>query len=239
MRVSDKAIILQATKYGDKKHILKLYTYRHGLLTVIASVGRSPSSKIRLANILPLSMIEVEFVYKQNKEIHTLTEASSYFVLNHVWESLLKLTIAQFLNEILIKSLKEQNANHHLFEFIETCLRYLNDSEDNFMNLHLYFMLEFSKYLGFEPQNNYSKDLPFFDLREGRFSIVSLTFPLALSREDSEYFSKALDLNLLNTNVSNTQRQLLLEILIAYYKLHIPAFNEIKSLYVLREVLAH
>ena len=40
------------------------------------------------------------------------------------------------------------------------------------------------------------------------------------------------------TNLSNLQRQQLLEILLAYYRLHIPGFNDIKSLEVLKEVLA-
>ena len=35
-----------------------------------------------------------------------------------------------------------------------------------------------------------------------------------------------------------SQKQQLLEILLAYYRLHIPGFNDIKSLEVLKEVLA-
>lgn len=177
-------------------------------------------------------------IIKQNKEIHQLTEARCYSVHANISTSLSKLTIAQFINEILIKTLKEQSPNKYLFEFIETCLKFLNNTEAEYVNLHLYFLSELTKYLGFEPQNNFSPALPFFDCREGCFSNLSLTFPLGLSKDDSILFSEFLKINSLKTNISHAQRQNLLEILIVYYKLHIPGFNEVRSLEVLKEVLA-
>jgi DNA repair protein RecO (recombination protein O) len=237
MRVSDMAIVLQATRHGDKKYILKLYTSRHGLLTAIAHVGKSPSSKVRAATILPLSIADVEIINKQNREIQQLTEATSCFVTEHLHESIARLSIAQFMNEVMLKSLKEQQHNEGLFEFIETCVRYLDHSDD-FMNLHLYFMLGLARYMGFEPQNNYSPDSPYFDCREGRFSVVQLAFPLGLSLEDSKFFSGVLACNLLQAKLNNASRQLLLEILIGYFRLHLPGFNELKSIEVLKEVLS-
>ena len=129
MRVSDKAVILQATRYGDKKYILKLYTQYNGLITAATSIGKSATSKIKPSSIMPLNLMDIELVYKQNKEIHQLTEASCYCIHTKITESLSKLSIAQFLNEILFKSLKEQSGNAYLFEFIETCLKFLNDTE--------------------------------------------------------------------------------------------------------------
>ncbi len=238
MRVSDKAIILQAIRYGDKKHILKLYTRHNGLLTVAAATSKASSSKIKPAGILPLNLVSVELVLKQNKDVHQLTEVAPYAILNHIPLSLSKLTIAQFLNEILLKSLKEQSANLHLFEFIETCLRLLNDLEQDYQNLHLYFLTELTRYLGFEPQNNYSASRPFFDCRDGQFSPVCLALPLGLSKEDSVLFSGFLKTSGLHQKLTNSQRQCLLDVFLAYYGLHVPAFGEVKSLEVLRQVMA-
>lgn len=237
MRVSDKAIILQAIKHGDKKFILKIYALHHGVLTVAATTGNSASSKIKTSSILPLSLIDAQLIIRQNKDIHQLTEAACYCVHTDISTSLSKLSIAQFLNEILLKSLKEQSGNEHLFELIETCLRFLNDSESGFTNLHVYFLNELTKYLGFEPQNNFSAQTPYFDCREGRFSSVALTFPLGLTKDESFLFSEFLKINALKTNITHAQRQTLLEILLAYYRLHIPGFNDMKSLEVLKEVI--
>ena len=101
MRVSDKAIVLQSIKHGDKKQILKLYTQHNGLISVAANASKSANAKIKSSSILPLTLVDVELVIKQNKEIHQLTEASCYYVFTHISTSLSKLTIAQFLNEIL------------------------------------------------------------------------------------------------------------------------------------------
>ena len=237
MRVSDQAIVLQAIKHGDKKFILKIFTRGHGMITVFAHVGSGNKSKIKSASILPLSLMDVELIIKENKEINQLTEASCYYVSSSISNSITKLSIAQFLNEILIKTLKEQSSNAHVYEFIETCLKFLNDTEEC-INLHLYFLSEFTKYLGFEPQNNYSAQTPYFDCREGRFTSVGLTMPLGLNKEDSFLFSEFLKINSLKTSITNAQRQTLLEILLAYYKLHVPNFNDVKSLDVLREVVS-
>ncbi len=61
--------------------------------------------------------------------------------------------------------------------------------------------------------------------------------PLGLNREESLLFSEFLKTNGLRVKLSNTQRQVVFEALIAYYKLHIPGFQDIKSLEVLKEVI--
>src|SRR5438045_3061245 len=119
MRVSDRAIVLQAIKYGDKKLILKIFSKHNGLLTVAVSVGNSPSSKIKPGIIAPLNLLDAEIIKKQNNDVHRLTEASCYYIGTNIPNSISKLSIAQFLNEILIKSVKEQAPNSHLFDFIE------------------------------------------------------------------------------------------------------------------------
>ncbi|MCW3076736.1 MAG: repair protein RecO [Bacteroidetes bacterium] len=237
MRVSDKAIVLQSIKYGDKKHILKLFTREQGLLTVTCILGSTPSSKIRSSVTMPLSMVDVEIISKQNKEVQQLTEASCYYVNTSISSSIFKLSIAQFMNEVLIKSLKEQSANILLYDFIEGCLKYLNESEEDPVNLHVYFLIEFTKYLGIEPSNNHSLLDPYFDCRDGRFSALSLAFPIGLDKDDSSLFSAILKVNCLNEKLSNIQRKRILNILLAYYQMHMPGFNQVKSLEVLHEVV--
>ncbi len=237
MRVSDKALVLQAVKYGDKKLILKLFTKHNGLLTVAVSVGNSRTSKIKPGIISNLTLLDVEIIKKQNNDVHRLTEATCYYVHSGIPNSFSKLSIAQFLNEILIKSVKEQAPNSYLFDFIEGCLKYLNESESDFVNLHVYFLIELTKYLGIEPNNNYSNNNCFFDCREGQFTGVNLTFPMGLDKDESALFTEILKVNCLNEKLSNQQRNKLLEILIAYYQMHVPGFNNVKSIEVLKEVV--
>ncbi|MCE3228331.1 MAG: repair protein RecO [Bacteroidetes bacterium] len=238
MRVTDKAIVLQTVRYGDKKNILRLFTRDHGLVSVTCILGNSPNAKIKSSAVLPLSLLDVELITKQNKDVQQLTEASCYYVTTNISSSISKLSIAQFLNEILLKLLKEQAANASLYDFIENCFKFLNESEDDHMNLHVYFLMELTKYLGIEPSNNYSSSYnAYFDCRDGQFTSTSLAFPLGLDKDDSILFSEFLKINCLNEKLSNYQRQKLVSILIAYYQMHMPGFNEVKSLEVLREVV--
>ena len=71
------------------------------------------NKNIRSSNIFSLSLINVELILKQNKDVHQVTEISSYYILSNISNSLSKLSIAQFLNEILIKSIKEHCSNSH------------------------------------------------------------------------------------------------------------------------------
>jgi DNA repair protein RecO (recombination protein O) len=237
MRVTDKAIVLQSVKYGDKKNILRLFTRNHGLVSVTCILGNAPSSKIKSSAVLPLSLLDVELITRQNKDVQQLTEASCYYLHTNISNSISKLSIAQFLNEILLKLLKEQTSNASLYDFIENCFKFLNESEEDHMNLHVYFLMELTKYFGIEPSNNYSQGNSFFDCRDGRFTPVSLAFPLGLDKEDSLLFSEFLKINCLNEKLSNDQRQRLVSILLAYYQMHVPGFNEVKSLDILREVV--
>jgi DNA repair protein RecO (recombination protein O) len=237
MRISDKAIVLHSVRYADKKYILKIYSREHGLLSVSCVAGSSPSSPVKRSSILPLSLIEVQVSRRENREVQQLSECAAYYLHTTIHESMTRLCIAQFMNELLLRCLKEQTGNPPLYDFIESCLFYLNES-DRFMNIHLYFMLEFSRYAGFAPAPDFSAQTPYFDCREGVFTSHELAFPLGLDRSDSELLFQHLEKNLLAETLTNTVRQRLLEILSAYYQFHVPGFEQMKSVPVLKEVLA-
>lgn len=236
MRISDKAIVLQAIRYGDRKYILKIYSREHGLLTVSAVIGSAASAKLKSAMILPLSLLDVQLILKQNRDVQQLNEASIYYISGNISGNMAKLSIAQFVNEIIIKTCKEHSANLPLFDFLEAFLKYLNECSVDYSNLHIYFLIEMCRHLGIEPNNSYSKSECYFDVREGRFSSACLSFPLGLDKDDSLLFSNALKMDLNKEQLTKEQRNQLLEVLLAYYQMHIPGFSTPKSHLVLKEV---
>src|SRR5690606_29780945 len=80
---------------------------------------------------------------------------------------ILKSSIVMFLSEVLSATLKEEEANPTLYEFLETTLQWL-DHESEFANFHILFLIKLSKHLGFYPETT-NQDLPYFDLRSGTF----------------------------------------------------------------------
>src|SRR4028118_475237 len=109
MRVTTQGIILHNVKYADNKLISKIYTKDFGLISFNIHFSSNSKSKIKPALIQPLSQLEIEFSLKENKEIHQLTEARPTYIYNDLSTHFIKLCIAQFINEVLHKCLKEQS----------------------------------------------------------------------------------------------------------------------------------
>lgn len=236
MLVKTEGIILQNIKYGDKKLILKVFTKQHGLITFNAIPSKSPTAKIKTASTLPLQQVELSFTLKANRDVQQLVESNILYVCDDVSKNFDKLAVAQFLNEILIKCIKEQHPNEELFDFIISSYKWFNESENDYNNFHICFLFELSKYLGFEPHNNFDTHNNYFDTREGKFTPASLGFPLGFDKTQSQNFLKVFEANLLGKPLGRAERNELLECLLAYYKIHVAGFNELKSYAVLKEL---
>lgn len=237
MRLSDKALVLQRIKHADSKYILKLFTREHGLISVSVRVKAKGPAGIRTTSTLALNFIEAELMLRPNRDIHLLTELRVYGNSFRKSQDIVRLSMAQFMQEVLIKALREQQANTALFDFLEMCFALLNESENPPLNLHLYFLAELGHFLGFEPQNNFNPSACYFDVREGQFSSVALVWPLGLNKEDSEFFSGFLKSNMLEGELKAAERRLIMDTFLHYYAFHLPSFGQLKSPDVLREIL--
>lgn len=236
MLLKTEGIVLQNIKYADKKCILKIFTKQHGLITFFAVTGKSPGSKIKSTGILPLYQIELSYIYKQNRDVQQLTESAILYVYEGISSDYSKLAIAQLLNEVLIKTIKEHIPNEDLYMFVVNTYKWLNEAKQGYNNLHIYFLVELSKFLGFEPHNNYSEINCYFDVREGKFLTVGLSFPIGFSKEQSLLFAKILRSEILEVQLSRQERNVMLECLLALYKIHVTGFNDLKSFEVLKEL---
>jgi DNA repair protein RecO (recombination protein O) len=238
MLVSTRAIILHNVKYADKKVISKMYTQDYGLISLNINVGNTTKSKIKPAIIFPLSQLEIELSLKENKEVHPLIEAKPFYIYQSLNQDFSKLCIAQFINEVLYKCLKEQQANKELFEFITQAFQWLDLRTENYNNFHIYFLFELTKYLGFKPINNKTLINKYFDVREGKFSPSLMSFPLGFDEHQSNLFHLLFNLSLSNLEiVTKSNRETILECLIAYYKMHLPGIHELKSYSILQETM--
>ncbi len=233
-----EGIVLHNVRYADKKLISKIYTRDFGLLTLNVNVGRAPKSKIRPAVIQPLSQLELVLSLRENKEVQQLIEAKCIYVYNELQVHVFKSSIAQFINEVLYKCLKEQVRNEDLFQLIVKTYQWLDVSQDHYSDLHVYFLFELTRHLGFYPINNADTYNRYFDTREGRFHSSSQSFPLGFDEQQSKLFSQLFDHELTSQKQFQKQeRQALLDCLMAYYQVQVPGLSEFRSHKVIRETL--
>lgn len=153
---------------------------------------------------------------------------------------MIRSAMALFVNELIYKSLKEEEANPELFGFLYTSVELLDNMPRIPVDFHLWFSVQFTRFLGFFPLNNYSDQERIFDLKEGLFRrgfpdhSHYLEFPLShyLYRLTSAEPAEALLLD-----ISTIHRREMIRKLIEYYRLHLPGFGDLRSPAVLEQVL--
>jgi DNA repair protein RecO (recombination protein O) len=142
--------------------------------------------------------------------------------------------MALFMAEILYRSLKEEEGNPGLFHFLHQFVLFLDSKKIAYHHLHVFFLIELSRYLGFYPSNNYSGDTPYFDLVNGEFvtrkPVHNHYLAQPLTRTLHQLMHSA------GNPVQVRDKFAFLEKIIDYYKLHLEGMGDIKSLAVLKDV---
>ncbi|MDH7912270.1 DNA repair protein RecO [Winogradskyella sp. SYSU M77433] len=237
MLSKNNSIVLSKIKYRDYDLIVKCYTEQRGIVSyILRGVLKSKKGQTKTVYFQPLSQLQIEESYKPNQSLHSIREVKLNYVYKSLHSNIYKSSIVLFLSEILSNVLKEEEKNEDLFNYIETALQYL-DSEDQFSNFHLLFLLKLTRYLGFQPENS-ELDFPFFNLETGVFENANSGI-YSISGENLTLLKRLLGINFdaLNTiKINGKQRQEFLNMLLYYFELHLGGFKKPKSLQVLNEV---
>ncbi|MFZ2906205.1 MAG: DNA repair protein RecO [Cyclobacteriaceae bacterium] len=216
-----RGIVFRFTRYGDSSIIVTIFTELFGLQTYIVNGVRSKSARGKIALYQPLTLLDLVVYYKENASIKRIKEVRCLYPYQTLQTDIRKSSIAMFVNEVLNKTVKEENHAHEVFGFLMMSLISLDDQKTGFENFHLIFLIKLSRYLGFGAhQVN--------DVMQGVFT----------GKEEEEWIEKLLKAEY-STRLTwtNTQRRTLLDILLRFYTIHIDSLGEIKSVQVLKEVM--
>lgn len=236
-----KGIVLRTTDFSDTSIIAKIYTEQFGIQSYLIKGAKRKNASVKSNLFQPLSLLELVVYKKENKQLQTLKEAKPEIHFTSIHNEPAKTSILFFLNEVLLKCLHEEENNPELFSFLHETIQSLDSAEKNFSNLHLLFLIRFSRHLGFFPQGKFSETNSFFDLREGKFIPTEPLHPDYLTKENSRLLGKIILSNyysMENLKVSGKERKNILEILLRYYELHLSHIGNISSHKVLEQIFA-
>jgi len=235
-----KGIVLHTVKYSESSIIAKVYTEKFGLLSFLVHGVRKSHSKTSINLFQHLSLIEIDFNFKPSSNIQHIKEIRSDYLFTNIPFDITKSSVGLFINEIVYRSIHEEEANQELFDFLYNSIRILDLSSDKTGYFHLLFAIQFTKYLGFFPINNYSENNRFFNMRDGVFQSFISDVNLSLNADHSFYLSKLLEHKFDDAeelSIPYSIKISLIESIIDFYKIHLTFFKDIKSHHVLSEIL--
>lgn len=234
-----RGIVFQVTDFGETSVVAKIYTELFGLQGFLINSVRKKNAKVKQHVLHPLSLVDLVVYHKERKGLHRVAEVRSNPVLQHIPFNIVKNSITLFLNEVLCKSIQEEEPNQHLFEFLFHSIQLLDLQTPVNSDFHMCFLVQLSKYLGFYPAENYSGDDKIFNLREGVFQDDLPGHMDYIDGVLSEIFFALLTSSLdfsAQVPIPVMQKRMLMEKILSYYRLHLTGFTEVKSLKVLEEV---
>lgn len=237
MLVKTKVIVISSLKYQEKSLIVKCFTLSDGLKSYfVPNAFSAKKSSQKAAYFQPLTLLEIEANHKNKGGLEYFKEVKLAHAYQTINTDIVKSAIVIFLSEILHHSIHEEEKNEKLFLFLESALLWF-DAHDETANFHLILMLEITKFFGFYPDVS-ETDFHFFDCKDGIF--MPYQGVNCLSEHETKLFKKLINLKFGEDQkvFAGTERQILLKILLEYYKIHLDGFKNPKSLEVLKEVFS-
>ena len=241
MILKTEAIVLNKIKYNDSAYIANLYSLEYGRLAVLLRIPKTNKTSVKPNLFFPLNVIQTELTIKSARSIQTIKHCNALFPVYNICTDIYKSSIAQFIAEIISKTVKEQESNPEMYAFIKQSIEVLENIEIDFQNLHIVFLKEFANFLGFAITNNFSHETPYFNLTEGLFLPMFTNCKESLNEDESKVFAKMLTVNYSNVqkvNLTYKQRRMLIDKLLFYYKIHIDSLADLNSIEVLHEVFS-
>lgn len=235
---TSNAIVINTIKYGDTSLITTCYTKNFGIKAyMLKGVLKSKKGKLKPAYFQPLMQLHLTANHNNKGNLNSIRDLEVLNFYNSIYTDIKKQTIALFLAEIIYYSIREEEKNSTLYQYLEASFLWL-DTHTNISNFHLLFLLNLTKYLGFYPKINSINNL-YFDLLEGEF--INSSKLNTVSGDNLVQFKKLLGINfdaLHTINLSASNRQAILSILVQYFELHLEGFKKPKSIKVLKSVFS-
>ncbi|MBP5393770.1 MAG: DNA repair protein RecO [Bacteroidaceae bacterium] len=242
MLETTQGIVLHYNRYNDDTAIVDIFTLSRGSVSFLVRDRRHQrKSNIRATLLRPLNIVELVFEFRPSASLHKIQELH----IAHCYTSLpydpIKETVALFLSEFLHNVLRNEVKNENLFHYILYSFQWFDTTSEGLANFHVAFLTRLTYYLGFWPNIDKKNKLPFFDLKDSIATDTEPSHNFFIKGEEVAMMPKLLRMNVRNMHrflLTRQQRNRILDVLTLYYRLHVPEFRDLRSLAVLREVLA-
>ena len=233
-------IVLGSVQYNDHTQFIHIYTEKFGKVTYKTSIRHTKRLSTQKMMFSPMTLLDLDVIHTESEELQKIKESailSSPLLFGN--NDPLKYSQCLFMAELIDRSIREVEQNKLLWDYIYNSLEFFSMTEGVSPDFHILFTAKLCIPLGFGIDESVYESGMLFDMNEGCFTADKIYHPYYLNSISAEYLYRLLKSNYTNLsllNYSKTERNIMLDILISYLKLHIPEIGELKSLDVLKEL---
>ncbi len=239
--ITTRALVLRTVKYGESSVVADLLTEQQGRVSFLVSLPKSARARVRRQYFMPMTLLSVSYDFRPRSSLQRVRDARIDCPYTRIPGSPDKQAIMMFLAEFLTYATRDEQRNEALFLFLRSSLLWLDAAEGRYANFHLVLMARLSRFLGFWPNLDDYRDGCYFDLREAAFSPLRPLHPDFLAPADASRVGLLMRLSYATMHIfrpSREERNRIAEMMLAYYRLHVPGMPDLRSLSVLRELFA-
>ena len=225
MKNTDNGLLLFKTNYSESSLIMTFYTQTNGLSKYIYKGGKKKKTPFLVFGHYDISS------FKRPESdlgiINSLTIATPYLSTS---SHPIKVLISYFISDVLKQTLREEQADQQLFTFLLKLADELNNTI-NLKSFPLEFLANLIAQLGVSPTT--IEHATGFNMEEGVF----ISSGNGATTKDEKMASY---LNELFTTLKAPERNLdkdALEILLSYMRIHLPLFDNSRSISIIRDVI--
>lgn len=222
-------IVLSVIPYNDNSQLVHIYTEKYGKITYKVAIRQFRKGGHQRMAYTPMTQLELDVLRSESHEFQQIKEASIISSpLSLGLSDPAKYTQCLYMAELVDGCVREVEQNSRLWSYLYHSLEILSLPEFTSEQFHLLFTVKLFDLLGFGIYpDEYEKGMQ-FDMRESRFTFEPIFHPYYLNKISAEYLYNLISKDFTDINelkLNNEERKTMLEILLAYLKLHMPEID--------------
>lgn len=239
MLTKSRAIVLHTLKYGESSMIVDMFTESNGRQAFSVRIPKTSKAKVKKQYFQPLTILDIEFDYRQRSDLQRLRDVRVFVPFSSIPFEPIKISVAFFIAEFLYHATRGEQQNELLYRYVENSILWLDTCDSGFANFHMVFMMRLARFLGFYPNLEDYVEGCYFDLRNASFTDVAPLHADFLMPQDAEKINQLMRMGYETMHLfrmSHNDRNRITDVVLHYYRLHIPQMPELRSLEVVREL---
>lgn len=206
-RESASLVVLQVFPYDDARLVAHAYSLEHGRVGLAARRRQRGGGGTALFQ--PLYLLEAELERHPRRELMAVASARLSPPYADIPHNRAKSFAALFLAELLAKTLREQQPDPPLFQFVRSSLLAFDALPGAAPAFHLWFVARLAAYLGIYPTYGFTDQAP---VPAGQITLAERLDTLASAPLGC----------LADLDTTRDQRRWMLDTLLAFYQRHLP-----------------